>query len=66
VSLRIVLAILGLLLLVAVFRAAFRLVVVYEYERGLRYARGKFTGLGPDRVGSWRARGAAKAGALHV
>jgi regulator of protease activity HflC (stomatin/prohibitin superfamily) len=33
------------LLLAAVFRAAVQPVVVYEFERGLRYARGKFTGI---------------------
>ena len=42
---QIVLALLVLLLLVALFRAAFRPVVVYEFERGLRYARGRFTGI---------------------
>ena len=41
----IVLAILVLLLLLAVVRGVIRLVVVYEYERGLRYVRGRFMGL---------------------
>jgi regulator of protease activity HflC (stomatin/prohibitin superfamily) len=46
--LQIVLTLLVLILLVALLRMAFRPVVVYEFERGLRYARGKFTGiLGP-------------------
>ena len=41
----IVLAALAILLIVALVRAIFRPVVVYEFERGLRYARGKFTGV---------------------
>lgn len=42
---RIVLALLVLLLLVVLLRGMFRPVVVYEFERGLRYARGKFRGI---------------------
>ena len=42
---QILLATLVLLLFIAVVRAALRPVVVYEFERGLRYARGKFTGI---------------------
>ena len=41
----IVLAALAILLIVALVRAIFRPVVVYEFERGLPYARGKFTGV---------------------
>jgi regulator of protease activity HflC (stomatin/prohibitin superfamily) len=41
----VVLSLLVLLLLMALLRAVFRPVVVYEFERGLRYARGKFTGI---------------------
>ena len=32
-------------LLAALVRSAFRPVVVYEFERGLRYAKGKFSGV---------------------
>jgi regulator of protease activity HflC (stomatin/prohibitin superfamily) len=42
---QIVLGLLVLLLFVVLFRMAFRPVVVYEFERGLRYARGRFTGI---------------------
>ena len=42
---QILLATLVLLLITALVRAALRPVVVYEFERGLRYARGKFTGV---------------------
>ena len=45
---RIVLALIVLVVLVALIRGAIRPVVVYEFERGLRYTRGKFIGvLGP-------------------
>ena len=41
----IVLGILVLLLLVVLLRGVIRPVVVYEFERGVRYVRGKFTGV---------------------
>ncbi|HSF18189.1 MAG TPA: slipin family protein [Vicinamibacteria bacterium] len=44
-TLRILLAFLVLLLFIVLLRGVFRPVVVYEFERGLRYARGKFTGI---------------------
>ena len=43
----IVLTLLAILLVAALFRQIIRPVVVYEFERGLRYARGKFTGILP-------------------
>ena len=42
---QILLVVLVLLILIALFRAAFRPVVIYQFERGLRYARGQFTGI---------------------
>ena len=40
---QILLAVLAFLILTVLIRSAFRLVVVYEFERGLRYASGKFS-----------------------
>ena len=42
---QILLATVILLFITALVRAALRPVVVYEFERGLRYARGRFTGV---------------------
>ena len=42
---QILFAVLVVLILAALVRATFRPVVVYEFERGLRYASGKFTGI---------------------
>ena len=42
---RIVLALIVLVVLLALIRGAIRPVVVYEFERGLRYTRGKFIGI---------------------
>jgi hypothetical protein len=44
---RIVLVTLTLLVLVALLRGVVRATVVYEFERGLRYVRGKFEGILP-------------------
>ena len=55
-SLAVVVALLAMLVLVAVLRANLAAVTVFEYERGLRYDRGRFTALlGPGRY--WTLRG---------